>query len=92
MTSRQQGKSERVSFTFPAVASSIPGSLAHPSANNCHCSGVNAIVVDSSRSILYSAGRDSSIRAWSFGNHTTLRNAKTAPSGVVIPVRPQILL
>lgn len=87
MASRSNGKVERVSYTFPSVASEIPGSFAHPSANNCHCSGVNAIAVDATRSIMYSAGRDSSIRAWSFGNHQTLKQAKTASSVSSFPVR-----
>lgn len=86
MTSRAQSKPESVSFTFPSVATKELGSLAHPSATNSHCSGVNALAVDFERSILYSAGRDSSIRAWSFGNHETLLNAKHRPSRLTLPV------
>lgn len=87
MASKPQTHPQTVSFTFPAVSSKELGSLAHPSANNSHCSGVNALAVDSERSILYSAGRDSSIRAWSFGNHESLVNAKLRPGGLTLPVR-----
>lgn len=88
MASRSNAKPERVSYTFPSVSTTLSGPLAHPSANNCHCSGVNAVAVDSTRSIMYSAGRDSSIRAWSFGNHQILRSSLTRPSGASLPVRP----
>lgn len=86
MASKPQTNPVTVSFTFPAVSSKELGSLAHPSANNSHCSGVNSLAVDSERSILYSAGRDSSIRAWSFGNHESLANAKLRPNGLTLPV------
>lgn len=87
MASRTQAKPEKVSYTFPAPAVPISASLSHPSVNECHCSGVNAVVVDAARSLMYSAGRDTSIRAWSFGDHRTLTSAKTAPSASSIPVR-----
>jgi WD40 repeat protein len=47
-------KKNRVSYALP-----------HPGALNAgHCFGVNALALDEHRNVLYSAGRDSTIKSW----------------------------
>lgn len=47
-------------------------SLQDLSGDNSHCFGINALAWDENKSLLYTAGRDTTIRAWDASDPSSL--------------------